>query len=64
MLADFVYRVLSIRIITSPTTMIAIIIPIIPGRMYTSAVEAGIGVGSIVAARASSTLMAVSADEP
>ena len=41
--------------------MIAIMIPIIPGKMYMSAAETGIGVGSIVAAGAS-TLMAVSAD--
>jgi hypothetical protein len=59
-----VYRFLSIRMSTAPTTTIAIMIPVIPGRMYRSAIDAGMGVGSAVAAGASSTFMPVSAYDP
>jgi hypothetical protein len=40
---------------------IAMIIPIIPGRMYMSAIDAGGAVGAGVAAGACSTYMALSA---
>jgi hypothetical protein len=47
------YRFLSIRMISSPIAMIATIVPIDIGRKYRSAADAGIGVGSAVAAGAS-----------
>ena len=47
----------------APTTAIATIMPIIPGTKYRSAIDAGVGVGAGVAAGASSTPMAVSAND-
>lgn len=57
------YRFLSIRIITNPITTIAIMMPVVAGKMYISAIDAGVGVGSGVGCGASSTYMAVSAYE-
>jgi len=56
-----VYRFRSIRMITSPITTIAMIMPVDTGRKYMSATDAGVGVGGGVAAGGSSTFMAVSA---
>jgi hypothetical protein len=53
----FGYRFLSIRIITAPTTAIAMTMPAMPGTKYRSAVDAGGGVGETVAAGASVTDM-------
>ena len=47
----------------TPTTTITIMIAMIPGTMYMSAMDAGIGVGSGVGSGAFSTLMAVTAEE-
>jgi hypothetical protein len=53
------YRFLSIRIITSPTTTIAMIMPMVAGTKYMSATDAGVGVGAGVGSGADSTFMAV-----
>jgi len=58
------YRFLIIRKSNSPITIIATIVATDIGKKYKSAADAGCGVGSGVAAGASSTLIAVSADEP
>ena len=52
-----VQRFLSIRIITAPTTEIAMTMPTMPGTIYRSAVDACGGVGEAVAAGASVTDM-------
>jgi hypothetical protein len=57
------YRFLSISTITTPTATIAMIMPIVAGRKYMSAMDAGVGVGAGVAAGASSTFIAVFACE-
>jgi hypothetical protein len=60
-----VYRFLSsISASRSTTTIMATIVPTDIGMKYRSAADAGVGVGSGVAAGASSTVMAVSANEP
>ena len=59
-----IYRFLSISTITSVAITIAIMMPMVAGTRYMSATDAGGGVDSGVAAGASSTFMAVSADEP
>ena len=59
-----VYRFLSSRKSSSPTTMIAMIMPMVEPKMYASVMGAGVGVGGGVAAGASSTFMAVSAEDP
>jgi len=59
-----VYRLLSIRKSSSPTTTIAMIMPMPKPITYVSVIGAGVGVGGGVSAGASSTFMAVSADEP
>jgi hypothetical protein len=53
------YRLLSISIITSPTAMIATIMPIVAGSKYASAVcpYGGAGVGEGEACGASATVM-------
>ena len=59
-----VYRFLSSRKSSSPTAMIATIMPAVAGTKYMSATDAGVGVGAGVASGASSTFTAVSANEP
>jgi hypothetical protein len=59
-----VYRLLSSRKSSSPTTMIAMIIPMPKPIMYVSVIGAGVGVGAGVAAGAESTVTAVSAEDP
>jgi hypothetical protein len=59
-----VYRFLSSRKSSSPTTTMAMIMPMPKPIMYVSVIGAGDGVGGGVAAGAESTVMAVSADEP
>ena len=49
------YRFLSIRMITSPMTTIAIMMPIDTGRKYRSAAEAGTGVASAAPVGVSNT---------
>ena len=58
-----VQRFLSNRNSNRPTAMIAMIVPIENGRKYRSAAVAGGGVGSAVAAGASSTVKAETACE-
>jgi hypothetical protein len=58
------YRFRSSRKSSSPTTMMAMIMPMVAGTKYISDIGIGVGVGAGVAAGASSTFMAVSADEP
>jgi hypothetical protein len=55
------YRLLSIRIIISPITIIAIIAAVPMPKTYVSVIGAGVGVGGGVSAGTSSTVMAVSA---
>ena len=59
-----VYRFLSSRMITSPTTTIAIIAPAPMPNTYVSVIGAGDGVGAGVGSGADSTFMAVSAEDP
>ena len=59
-----IYRLLSISTITIVATTIAIMIPMVAGNRYMSAIDAGVGVGASVAAGACSTFMAVSAKDP
>lgn len=58
------YRFLSSRNSTAPTTTIAMMIPMIPGRMYMSDRDCGIGVGSAVACGASLAVKLVVAHAP
>jgi len=57
------YRFLSIKMITSPTAMIAMIAPAPIPKTYVSVMGAGVGVGPGVGSGASSTLMYVIACE-
>jgi hypothetical protein len=60
-----VYRFLNSNNTSRARTMsIAMIMPIYTGRKYMSATDAGVGVSGGVAGGASSTFMAVSANEP
>jgi hypothetical protein len=59
-----VYRLLSSRKSSSPTTMIAMIMPIPKPVTYVSVIGAGVAGGGGVSAGAESTVMAVSAVEP
>jgi hypothetical protein len=58
----YAYRRLSISTITATPAMIAMIMPIVAGKMYVSAIDCAGGVG--VACGASATFMKVSAHEP
>ena len=58
------YRLLNIRINRAKIATIATIMPADTGMKYKSAADAGVGVGGGVASGASSTFIAVSADDP
>src|SRR4030042_4013771 len=58
------YRFLSSRKSSSPTAMMAMIMPIPNPITYVSVIGAGVGVGAGVASGASSTFTAGSAEEP
>jgi hypothetical protein len=60
----YAYRRLSISTITATPAMIAMIMPIVAGKMYVSAIDCAGGVGVGVACGASATFMKVSAHEP